>query len=338
MIKKIACVARGVGMVVAAWIVSAVIISLLLLLYSVTPIHVENIKGNTDYVWKPNSIWIKATEGIAFGQYDAQGFNNKNVVENPDVLVLGSSHMEATNVLQTENAAYILGELLKEKYSIYNMGISGHHFYKVCQYLPKNMSLFSKAPKYVVIETSAVSVSEKNIDDIKNKKVKHTKSYDTGIIGALQKVPYFRLVYLQSSKGLLKIFVPDRKKKKSVQNKDDEIDQKPYHQLFEYLKNIEKEYGTQIIIAYHPTGKIQKDGSIEFKPSERKKLFNQISKEYEITFVDLTDDFEKMFYEEHHVAHGFVTGKIGSGHLNRYGHECMAKAVYKTIKELEKEN
>ena len=338
MIKKIACVARGVELVVAAWIVSAVILSLLLLLYSVTPVHVENTKGNTDYVWTPNSIWIKATEGIAFGQYDAQGFNNENVIENPDILILGSSHMEASNVLQTENAAYILKELLKEKYSVYNMGISGHHFFKTCQYLPKNLSLFSKSPKYIVIETSTVNVSEKNIDDIKNKTVKHTKSYDSGIIGTLQKVPYFRLVYFQYDGGLLKIFAPNREKKKFAQSKDDVIDPKPYHQLFEYLRNLEKEYGTQIIIAYHPTGKIQKDGSIEFKSSERKNLFSRISKEYGITFVDLTDDFEKMFYEEHHVAHGFVTGKIGSGHLNRYGHECMAKAVYKSIKELEKEN
>lgn len=37
--------------------------------------------------------------------------------------------MEAANVMQDESTGYILGENLKGKYTVYNMGIKGHHFF-----------------------------------------------------------------------------------------------------------------------------------------------------------------------------------------------------------------
>ena len=115
------------------------------------------------------------------------------------------------------------------------------------------------------------------------------------------------------------------------------IEEKPYYELFQYLQSIENKYETEIVIVYHPTGKIQKDGSILFQPSERKDLFGKIADEYGITFVDLTADFEKMYYQEHHVAHGFVTGKLERGHLNKYGHAVMAKALCRAIVDMQKE-
>ena len=91
---------KGIIKVVLAGIVSIAIISLLLCFYSITPVHIDNPKGNTDYVWPAHSIWVKVTEGIAFGRYDADGFNNRTVIENPDIIFLGSSHIEATEVMQ----------------------------------------------------------------------------------------------------------------------------------------------------------------------------------------------------------------------------------------------
>lgn len=51
----------------------------------------------------------------------------------------------------------------------------------------------------------------------------------------------------------------------------------------------------------------------------------------------MTDDFEKMFYEENHVPHGFSTGQIGVGHINKYGHAVIAESLYRYINELEVE-
>ena len=98
--------------IISAGIVSVAIVCGLLCFYDIKPIHKENPKRNTDYVCPPNSIWVKATEGIAFGKNDANGFNNKSVVDNPDIIVLGSSHMEAVNVMQDKNTAYLLSKKL----------------------------------------------------------------------------------------------------------------------------------------------------------------------------------------------------------------------------------
>lgn len=51
----------------------------------------------------------------------------------------------------------------------------------------------------------------------------------------------------------------------------------------------------------------------------------------------MTNSFENMFYEDHHVPHGFVTGRIGSGHLNEYGHAAVADLLYDAILGLEED-
>lgn len=337
---------KGILKVLGAGIVSVVIICGLLCFYSIIPVHVDNTRGNTDYVWPANSIWVKATEGIAFGKNDAKGFNNKSVVKNPDIVVLGSSHMEATNVMQDENAAYLLSEMLKGKYSLYNMGISGHNFYKVCQYLPANFELYDKVPKVVIIETSTVNISQNNVDEILASSIERTPSYSTGIIGTLQRVPFFRTLYNQLEGGLLKLFMPISGL--SVSNIDEDIepvtdtsvteikiDETAYDELFSYLKEMEEKYGTQIIICYHPTEKLMEDGSIYFNSDEYLTTFSRFADKYNISFVDMTNRFENMYYQENHVAHGFCTGELAAGHLNKYGHAAMADELYNVIFRLE---
>ena len=147
----------------AAGIAAIAILCGLLCFYDIVPVHEENKKGNTDYVWPANSVWVKATEGIAFGKFDANGFNNITITDDPDIIVLGSSHMEATNVMQSENAACLLSKKLEDRSSVYNMGISDHNFFKVCQYLPVDLELFDPVPKVVIIETSTVRITKKRL-------------------------------------------------------------------------------------------------------------------------------------------------------------------------------
>lgn len=52
-------------------------------------------------------------------------------------------------------------------------------------------------------------------------------------------------------------------------------------------------------------------------------------------FLNMADRFEKMYTEEHHVPHGFITGEIGSGHINKYGHKAIAEGIHDTITGLE---
>ena len=325
--------------VIIAGIVSIMIINLLLCLYEIVPIHIENSKGNTDYVWEPNSVWINATEGLSFGKYDANGYNNISVVDNPDIIVLGSSHMEGNQVMQDENAAYLLSEKLKDKYSVYNMSIAGHNFYKVCQYLPANLELYENAPKAVIIETDIVDLTQEKVDQVLSSSVKRTQSYSTGIISKLQKIPFVRDLYFQLEEGLFDLFMSGNSSA-SISDETDsysemQVEEDAYEELFSYLSKLEQQYKTQIIICYHPTGELEEDGFISFNSDGYLKAFSDYADKYDISFIDMTDSFEEMYYKDNEVAHGFCTGELETGHLNKYGHAALADEIYNKIIELE---
>lgn len=334
--------------VIAAGLVSIVILCGLLFFYYFIPVHEENTKGNTDYVWLPNSIWVKTSEGISFGKIDENGYNNKSVVENPDILMLGSSHTEAMNVMQDENAAFLLSEKLKGTYSVYNMSICGHYFFKVCQYLPATLQLSGNVPKLVIIETSEVDVSQSGVEEVLLSSAEYTPSHNAGILGMLQRVPFFRALYHQKEAGLVDLFLDASYQGSAAEaaaaapvpeepEAPAEIDRAAYAELFSYLRNMEEAYGTQILIVYHPTEQLMPDGSVYFSGSGYCEAFSEYADEYGIAFVDMTDRLEKMYYEEHHVAHGFCTGLLASGHMNKYGHAAMAEELYKAIRELEED-
>lgn len=312
--------------------------------YYRVPVHKTSELKNTDYVWPANSSWIKFTEGISWGTFDEQGFNNKVVIKNPNILVLGSSHTEATNVNQNENFSYILQKNLGDMKSVYNMGISGHAFAKVLQYLPQSISLYPTGLEYIVIETSDIDLSENQIEKILNKSIEFTPSYDKGIISLLQKLPFLRVLYFQWEQGLKDLILPshinikDTKETLEKKQNDSSFYSKDYYnELFDYLQNLTKEKNIHIIIMYHPSENLGVDGTITYKVSKDLTIFKNKCKDYGIIFCDMTEDFYELFEVERKLPHGFITGRIGEGHLNKDGHRVIAKKLYKIIKTKEGE-
>lgn len=331
---------KNITKFILSGLVAVVILCLVLVPYSLTPVHIENPDGNTDYIWPAHSRWCKMTEGISFGQFDAKGFNNTEVVESPDIVVLGSSHAEAVNVLPEENFAALLGQKFEGTYTTYNMGISGHFFLKVCKYLPKTTELVPDA-KYIVIETSDIAFDKEDVDSLLNGTIEYTPSNSSGLIGTLQKLPFFRVVYHQLNSGLLELLIPE-KAQPAGEPADTPQQEFPneavYDMLFTYLQDVLQDSDAQLIIMYHPTGVLQEDGSVSFAADEAAaRLFGEKCQEYGFSFVDMTQPFVQMYATEHKLPHGFITGKIGSGHINKYGHAKIADELAKCITALEEE-
>ena len=328
---------------VFAGLTALAILCVLMLGYYYIPLRENNSKQNTDYVWAKITPWVSLTEGVSFGVTDAAGFINKDVVENPDILFLGSSHTESMNVLQNENMCALLNDKFDGKYSAYNMGISGHTIYKVVQYLNATLNIYPKVPKYVIIETGDVALTDVDVHQALSGEVKKTKVVDTGLLYQMQKVPYFRMMYHQLDTGMLDVLTDKKKANNATTNAKPkavekvEIDEKPYDEMLGYLQKLEKEYNTQIIVMFHPFETINADGSISFAQAEYAGIFSIVAQKYGIGFVDMTEDFEKMYYEEHHVPHGFSTGEIGAGHINKYGHAAIADRLYRYIESSEVE-
>ncbi len=96
---------------ISAGLVAFLLLCVLLSFYTLLPVHIANPKGNTDYIWPSGSLYFKTSEGIGWGRFDANGFNNSSVIDSPDILVLGSSHMEGSNLLQPESATAVLNDI-----------------------------------------------------------------------------------------------------------------------------------------------------------------------------------------------------------------------------------
>ena len=330
---------------ILACLVAFVILSLLFTFYGLIPVHIDNPDGNTDYIWPPNARWMKMTEGVSWGRFDAKGFNNKSVIENPDILLVGSSHMEAMNIKQDKTIASQLNQQLNGRFNVYNLGISGHHFFKTCQYLPKNIDLYKQnVLKAIIIETSTLDVTQKDVDAIISQSIKKTPSHAHGLIGKLQKNPFLRTLYFQSEHSLPKIVSPPKlynylKKQRTKQQNVNQkktimtVDDSAYLRLFLWLESLEKENHVKIFIFYHPFETLKQDGTISFDNSQALNVFKKAAIEHNVTVIDMTKSFEQMFYEDHRVPHGFSTGKLGVGHLNAYGHAAVAKELVKVIND-----
>lgn len=326
--------------VVGAGIVSLIILCFIASVYSLSPMRAKNVNNNTDYVWESSSYWMKMTEGVSFGKVDGNGFNNKEVVENPDIILLGSSHIEGMNVNQDDHMCTLLNEKFSDKYSVYNMGISGHTFIKVVKYLENSIAVCESSVKYVVIETSTTNLTKDDVDKALNGQVDVTTVNNEGLVAKLQRLAFLRQAYHQLENGMMDMLLPQRSSDSVsdgvvINQNEVVIEEQPYEDIFSYLESIEEKYGVNIIVVYHPFEKLNKDGSISFDYADYTDVFAQYSKKHSIGFVDMTKEFERMYYEEHHVAHGFATGELGAGHINKYGHSTMAQSIYEFIIESE---
>lgn len=330
------------GRLIAASVVATLILSLILSVYNMVPQRVENQFHNTDYCWEPNSIWLSMVEGISYGKYDANGFNNLEVVDNPDVLIVGSSHMDAAQVPQKQSTFYYLSQMLEDRLTVYNMGTAGHTFAKLCDYLPKSLEAYKKVPKYILIETYSTVVSDTDANNILNHTVNKTPVSNNRILKLLDRVPFFHVIFYQLDGGLIKKLSDDgaeypsaKQDSDNIDSKKTEIDKAPYDEVFGYLEALQKEYNTQIVIFYHPTEEFNADGTVTFTHNDTYDTFFESAIEHNIAFVDTTAEFEDMYARDHSVPHGFITGKIGEGHLNPDGHYAVAKSLYQAIAQME---
>lgn len=296
--------------------------------------HISSNNGATDYVWEKEKFYCKATEGAAYGRIDSRGYNNEAVPERIDILMMGSSHMEAFNVSQDENAAASLNEKFNGKKTVYNIGMSAHKFY----YCAKNLSgaiVEFKPAKYVVIETNTLNFNKKSLDQAASGTLKKIPSYDSGLLYQLQRNQYFKLLYKQlknveETEGITV--------KKNDEIKIEKGYQASVDNLLKKLSDTCESYNCKLIILYQPSLILNQDGSADTNSSkEAREFFRKECELHNIVFADMTDDFLNNYADSKVLPHGFSNTAVGQGHLNKYGHKMIAEKLYKIINSLEEE-
>lgn len=326
---------------VIAGILALVILSVINIPYIYTGIHIDNETGATDYIWGENQLKTNMTEGYAWITMDKYGFNNteenaeKAMQEGVDILLMGSSHMEAVEVAEDENLGYLLNERISNK-NTYNIGISGHNIYRIMDNLSDAVKTYE--PKdYVIIETSAIELDEAKMLAVIKGTAKKIPSYDSGIVYQLQKIPAIKWIYksldewMSQSKGalgnIMNVFAAEAEEMGIPDS---------YAETLDVFLNMSvqacRETGCTPVIFYHQQADIQADGSINCNTNEAYlELFAETCEKQGILFVDMTEALIRGFEKEHILPHGFINTYVGSGHINAYGHEMVLDELMKVL-------
>lgn len=317
---------------IAAGSLAFIFLTLFCMVYSNSPIHFPNDSGATDYKWTSNAFHSQCTEGISYGRTNNEGFMNNFDYQkgmNINILIMGSSHMEGFNVSQYENTAAMLDSLLEDKI-VYNIGTSGHDFLTCCSNFNAAMEYY-KPKEYVVIETSRLDFTVDELISVLNGTIPEISDHSTGLIGFLSRNPFLRFTYHQL-KGFMNASNAESNDISS-NAQFQTVDNSLYlDNVLSYLSDIASKNETKIIIVYHPTTQIYPNGDLKFPDDtiERTKFIDLCNKN-EIVFLDMTERFQYEYDTNHILPHGFCNSSVGSGHINKYGHEMIASELYNII-------
>ena len=302
-------------------------------IYYNVPVHTQTVDGATDYAWEYNKFYSRATEGFGYGRTNNEGYLNiedYSGSEEIDILVMGSSHMEAYQVSMEESTASRLNALLPDD-TVYNIGVSGHDFLVCADNLSAAVAKY-RPSKYVLLETSNISFSEEQLTAAINETVSDIPSHSGGIFGILQKNQFLRRFYsqIQSFSNNTKATGKSEKAPSGEVERNLEL----YDELLSKMSGTVAENGAQLIIVYQYNLEVEENGAATYsKNDELVSDFAAVCERNNVMFLDMGDYFVKYYEENLILPHGFWNTSVGSGHLNQYGHEIIAHAVYDMIKE-----
>ena len=311
--------------VLFSFVIALCILSVFVLFYDYSGIHISNSSGSTDYKWQSMQYKANMREGYSWLLMDRNGFNNISVPENIDVLIMGSSHMEAVNVNSSDNTASILSNSCKTL-TFYNIGMSGHTIYRCANNLNNAVNEF-KPQKYVVIETDSINLQDELVKQVLDDELETIPSYDSGLV-----------YYIQQYAPSIKVLFKSLQDWNSISNNNgneplNDITYVDYATLDLFLKKMKSECGNcKLVILYHPIMTIDSNGFL-IDNADNADMFKQCCLSNDIILLDMTEDFKSLYSKKHILAHGFSNTAIGVGHLNSYGHKLIANRLLSVISE-----
>ena len=323
--------------VILSGLFALIVLSGFTTIYCNSGIHITNKAGSTDYKWEPYQLKTTMSEGFAWLRMDNNGFNNAVISEEPiNYLLMGSSHMEASNVDSSKNLGYLLNQKLIGR--TYNIGVSGHQIYSCVRNLGNAIDEY-KPTDYVIIETDRVALDINSMKKVMDNTYSRIASHDTGLIYIVQKyLPSLKCIYNQ-----VDVWRKEDSKYNKVTDKEtveerNEFSSEEYAETLDDFLSfaVKSAHNTKLIIVYHPKTHIDSEGNMIKETNDRAvTLFKETCEMQGIVFVDMTQSFENSYYSDHVLAHGFVNTAIGEGHLNATGHALMAEELIKVIEGVE---
>lgn len=328
-----------IGKIILSAILSFAILTAFCFLYYNIPAHKNNDDGSTDYKWESNVFYSRATEGFAWGRTNNDGFVNSFDYTKGmpiDVLIMGSSQMEAFQVNMDESTSAKLNDLLGEK-TVYNIGISGQSLLSCVQGLESALQKYSPR-KFVILETSRLSFSPKDLDDVLNGTYTRIPPHTGTLVSLLQKNQYLRLLYAQvnnySKRSSGDIDEDNNSSNDKTTLTDDNVILTG-SMLKMIAKTVSSYNGVRAIICFHPNLSVNSENDLVIDRNDNSvEIFKKLCENNGVIFLDMSEKFKHEFSENHILPYGFPNTTIGKGHLNNNGHTMIAEELYKIIREV----
>ena len=312
----------------AAGCIAFALLCLFCVFYFNVPVHYDNPDGATEYRWEASRFYSRGTEGFALGRTNNDGFNNlRDYVpgEKIDILMMGSSHLEGFNTAQDKNAAAVLNELLAgEKYA-YNIGTAGHNLLYCVKHAGAALDRYAPGD-FLVVETDTIDFASADMHAAADGTLVDIPSHTGGLLTALQKLPYLRLLYTKYWRTGGEFFGnPDADA--ALENADAAY-AGGMDAMLETLRQACDAHGVQAIVVFHPAVTLQPDGSMQATVNEsHRAVFTRLCAEKGILLIDLTEAQFEAYEDQHLLAAGFSNTAPGAGHINAFGHRMIAEAI-----------
>lgn len=328
--RKKGILAAG-GRMLLSGVLAFIILTLFCSLYYNVPTQYENKDGTTDYKWAPDTFYCRGTEGYACGITNNEGFLNSFDYKEGmqiDVLLMGSSHMEAFQVGMKESTASRMDAMLGDE-TVYNIGISDHTFLTCVCNLEAAVKKYQPG-KYIVIETPGLSFSIDDLTQALDGDFPQIIPHAGGVLGLLQMNPFLRLGYAQLKYMNSKTEIDEAS---STSETDMAKKEKLLDILFQQMnETVQNDSSAKLIIVYHPGMRINSDGTLYLlSDSDAVQQFRMLCEHNGILFLDMSSRFQSEYAESFALPCGFSNSSVGSGHLNKYGHAMVADELYKLI-------
>lgn len=272
---------------------------------------------------------MHAREGFSFGHLNNEGYKCLHDYKpgmSIDILVMGSSHMQAFQVFGEETASEILEVL--SGLTVYNIGAGAHFFLTCVSNLAAEVKRY-RPLRYIVIETPFIMFPDKDIKPLVDGTFKKEEKKRGTLRLLVRKNKFMKRLWVQFNTVL---------RNSSNTHSEDTKRNNIFlmNELMKLIHNVSETYDVKIIIAYHPSVSLNKDGTLKINGSpETVKQFSDLCTQNGIYFVDMSNRFLDEYGKNYTLPYGFMNSSVGKGHMNRYGHRMFAEEIYKLINRIE---
>ena len=297
------------------------------------------------FAYTANTVYRKRQEGWAntfIGKYNTFAIKAIDKNELTKIAIWGDSEVEAFQVPDSSKMAQQVSEMFaKTKSGFLGIAIahSGNSLADYVMDLNRYEALIPNiASHYIVICDLNDTLPVARTDRCRFEYNKGFRLVDSeckpphhSILYQLSKYNLRIISYLYGKVSKYQIQLPWSRQK--VSNNDKLAEEQPYNKVEAWdfvLCELRKQTNKPITFLYCPSVPTVKSGKIVLKDSSEqdKMIFVKICRKQNLAFIDLTDRFLDFYIKNNAFPRGFANSMPGKGHLNVYGHQLVAEAIF----------